>query len=412
VTRDGVTLTDRFDPFLDDIRSDPYPSYAALRDAAPVHWVKQHGFWVVSRYDDVAGVLRQPEAFSSELGMGALMRGELSEGSTPAATGTLDLSALRILIATDPPDHTTLRRIVSRPFTPSAIAGLEQRVREIARDCVDELIAADTRGEADIASALAEPLPVLVIAEMLGIPIERRPDFKRWSDAVVGVLSGNADIDAGQASMLEMVDFFTQIATERQRQPKDDLISVLVAGSEDGRLEPMEIVVFAILLLIAGNETTTNLLTNLLTALWVFPDVDAKLRADRSLVPAAVEEALRYDAPVQALLRGTRVPVEVAGTQVPADSLVMILFGSANRDTRTFENAAAFRLDRTNNQHLGFGAGIHLCLGAALARLEARVALDELLARTRSIQPRGPATRVDSFILRGLARLPVTLDVA
>ena len=407
-----MTLTDRFDPFLDDIRADPYPSYAALRDAAPVHWVRQHGFWVVSRYDDVAGVLRQPEAFSSELGMGALMRGELSEGSTPATTGTLDLSALRILIATDPPDHTTLRRIVSRPFTPSAIAGLEQRVREIARGCVDELIAADARGEADIASALAEPLPVLVIAEMLGIPIERRPDFKRWSDAVVGVLSGNADIDAGQASMLEMVDFFTQIATERQRQPKDDLISVLVAGSEDGRLEPMEIVVFAILLLIAGNETTTNLLTNLLTALWVFPDVDAKLRADRSLVPAAVEEALRYDAPVQALLRGTRVPVEVAGTQIPADSLVMILFGSANRDTRTFENAAAFRLDRTNNQHLGFGAGIHLCLGAALARLEARVALDELLARTRSIQPRGPATRVDSFILRGLARLPVTLDVA
>ena len=407
-----MTLTDRFDPFLDDVRADPYPSYAALRDAAPVHWVRQHGFWVVSRYDDVVGVLRQPEAFSSELGMGALMRGELSEGSTPAATGTLDLSALRILIATDPPDHTTLRRIVSRPFTPSAIAGLEQRVREIARDCVDGLIAANARGEADIASGLAEPLPVLVIAEMLGIPIERRPDFKRWSDAVVGVLSGNADIDAGRASMLEMVEFFTQIATERQQRPKDDLISVLVAGSEDGRLEPMEIVVFAILLLIAGNETTTNLLTNLLTALWVFPDVDAKLRADRSLVPAAVEEALRYDAPVQALLRGTRVPVEVAGTQIPADSLVMILFGSANRDTRTFENAAAFRLDRTSNQHLGFGAGIHLCLGAALARLEARVALDELLARTRSIQRRGPATRVDSFILRGFAHVPVTLDVA
>ena len=249
-------------------------------------------------------------------------------------------------------------------------------------------------------TALAEPLPVLVIAEMLGIPIERRPDFKRWSDAVVGVLSGNADIDAGQASMLEMVDFFTQIATERQRQPKDDLISVLVAGSEDGRLEPMEIVVFAILLLIAGNETTTNLLTNLLTALWVFPDVDSE-------APSRPEPGPRSRRRSTALRRAgagtaprTRVPVEVAGTQVPADSLVMILFGSTNRDTRTFENAAAFRLDRTNNQHLGFGTGIHLCLGAALARLEARVALDELLARTRSIQPRGPATRVDSFILR------------
>lgn len=412
MTRDSTTFIERFDPFLDDVRSDPYPSYAALRDAAPVHYVEQHGFWVVSRYDDVVGVLRQPEAFSSELGMGALMRGELSGGSGAAATGTLDLSVLRVLIATDPPDHTTLRRVVSRPFTPSAIAGLEQRVRDIARDCVDELIAADGRCEADIVSSVAEPLPVLVIAEMLGIPIERRPDFKRWSDAVVGVLSGNADIAAGQESMLEMVEFFTQIATERQHQPKDDLISVLVAGSEDGQLEPMEIVVFAILLLIAGNETTTNLVTNLLTALWMFPDAEAKLRADPSLVPKAVEEALRYDAPVQALLRGTRTPVDVAGTHLPADSLVMVLFGSANRDTRTFENAAAFKLDRANNQHLGFGAGIHLCLGAALARLEARVALDELLARTRSIEPRGPATRVDSFILRGLARLPVTLDVA
>lgn len=412
MTEDNVGLADRFDPFDDEIRSDPYPWYAALRDVAPVHYVERQGFWVISRYDDVAAVLRQPEAFSSELGMGALMRGELGTARSPAPTGTVDLSALRVLIATDPPDHTTLRRIVSRPFTPSSIARLEERVRAIARECVDDLLAANEDGDADIVTSVAEPLPVLVIAEMLGIPIERRPDFKRWSDSVVGVLGGNADLETGRENMLEMVEFFTGIAADRQRRPQDDLISVLVAGSEDGRLEPMEIVVFAILLLIAGNETTTNLLTNLLSALWSFPDADEQLRGDHALVPAAVEEALRYDGPVQALLRGTRAPVEVAGRMIPAQSLVMVLFGSANRDTETFEHAATFRLDRTSNPHVGFGAGIHLCLGAALARLETRVAVEEILGRTRSIAPRGAPTRVDTFILRGLTRLPVTVAVA
>ncbi len=412
MTRDNVRLTERFDPFDDQIRSDPYPSYAALRDVAPVHYVESHGFWVISRYDDVAAVLRQPEAFSSELGMGALMRGELSGASAPAPTGTLDVSALRVLIATDPPDHTALRRIVSRPFTPSSIARLEERVRAIARECVDDLIAANERGNADIVTSVAEPLPVLVIAEMLGIPSERRPDFKRWSDSVVGVLGGSADLETGREHMLEMVEFFTKIAGDRQRRPQDDLISVLVAGSDDGRLEPMEIVVFAILLLIAGNETTTNLLTNLLSALWIFPEADKQLRADHALVPAAVEEALRYDAPVQALLRGTRTSVGVAGRTIPAESLVMVLFGSANRDAGAFDKAAAFRLDRTSNPHLGFGAGIHLCLGASLARLETRVAIEEILGRTRGVSRRGTPTRVDSFILRGLSRLPVTLAVA
>lgn len=412
MTRDSVRLTERFDPFDDQIRSDPYPWYSALRDVAPVHYVQRQGFWVISRYDDVAAVLRQPEAFSSELGMGALMRGELSGARSPAPTGTLDLSALRVLIATDPPDHTTLRRIVSRPFTPSSIARLEERVRALARECVDDLIAANERGDADIVTSVAEPLPVLVIAEMLGIPSERRPDFKRWSDSVVGVLGGNAELETGREDMLEMVEFFTSIADDRQRRPQDDLISVLVAGSEDGRLEPMEIVVFAILLLIAGNETTTNLLTNLLSALWISPEADEQLRADHALVPAAVEEALRYDAPVQALLRGTRTSVEVAGRTIPAESLVMVLFGSANRDAEKFDNAAAFRLDRTSNPHLGFGAGIHLCLGAALARLETRVAIEEILGRTRGVSFRGTPTRVDSFILRGLSRLPVTLAVA
>jgi cytochrome P450 len=343
--------------------------------------------------------------------MGALMRGELSGQGPQTATGTLDLSALRVLIATDPPDHTTLRRIVSRPFTPSAIGRLEARIAQIARECVDALEATAQGGEGDLVAQLAEPLPVLVIAEMLGIPTERRAQFKEWSDRVVGVLSGSAAIDAGQQSMLEMVEFFSQIASERSRSPRDDLISVLVSGSEDGRLEPMEIVVFSILLLIAGNETTTNLLTALVTALWEHPDIDDALRDDPTLVAAAVEETLRYDAPVQALVRGTTADTKLGAAAIPEGSLVMVVFGSANRDERTFETADTFRIDRPDNPHVGFGAGIHLCLGAALARLEARLAMQELLRRPYRLQPRPGAERIDSFILRGFSRLPVSLAI-
>jgi cytochrome P450 len=410
MTVDQVALVREFDPFRADVRRDPYPYYAALRDHSPVHHLPDRDLWIVSRYEDVLAVLRQPGVFSSASGMGALMRGELSGQGTRTATGTLDLSALRVLIATDPPDHTTLRRIVSRPFTPSAIGGLEARVAQIARECVDALEATARGGEGDVVAQLAEPLPVLVIAEMLGIPTERRAQFKEWSDRVVGVLSGSAAIDAGQESMLEMVDFFSQIASERRQSPRDDLISVLVSGSDDGRLEPMEIVVFAILLLIAGNETTTNLITSLITALWDHPNIEDALRQDPALIATAVEEALRYDAPVQALVRGTLTRTELAGAEITEGSLVMVAFASANRDERAFESANAFRIDRQDNAHLGFGAGIHLCLGAALARLEARLAMQELLGRPYRLRPRPGAERIDSFILRGFARLPVALD--
>jgi cytochrome P450 len=412
MTVDQVALVREFDPFRADVRRNPYPYYAALRDHSPVHHLPDRNLWIVSRYEDVLAVLRQPGIFSSASGMGALMRGELSGQGARTATGTLDLSALRVLIATDPPDHTTLRRIVSRPFTPSAIGGLEARVAQIARECVDALEATARGGEGDFVAQLAEPLPVLVIAEMLGIPTARRAQFKEWSDRVVGVLSGSAPIDAGQESMLEMVDFFSQIASERRQSPRDDLISVLVSGSDDGRLEPMEIVVFAILLLIAGNETTTNLLTALVTALWDHPNIEDALRQDPALIANAVEESLRYDAPVQALLRGTLTRTELAGAEIPEGSLVMVAFASANRDERAFESANAFRIDRQDNAHLGFGAGIHLCLGAALARLEARLAMQELLGRPYRLRPRPGAERIDSFILRGFARLPVSLDAA
>lgn len=399
----------RYDPFAPEVAADPYPWYRALRDRAPVHYVEADNLYVVSRYDDVLSVLRQPRLFSSELGMGALMRGEASPRLARPRSGSIDVAALRVLIATDPPDHTTLRRIVSRPFTPRAIGELEPRVRDLAHSCVSELLAANDAGDADLVRHVAEPLPVLVIAEMLGIPPERRNDFKRWSDDVVGVLSGNADLERGQASMLEMFEFFTQAATERQRAPRNDLISLLVTGSEDGALSPTEIVVFCVLLLIAGNETTTNLLANWARAMFARPDLDVALRHHRELIPSAVEETLRYDGPVQALFRETREATSLANVDLPAHARVLILFGSANRDERHFPNPDEFRLDREPRDHVGFGAGIHLCLGAALARLEARVAIETLYARATTIGPRAEPEMIDSFILRGARRVPVQL---
>jgi cytochrome P450 len=405
----NITVDD-YDPFDPRIQHDPYPWYRALRDTEGCHLVEADEFYVVSRYEDVLEVLRQPRLFSSELGMGALMRGEISPRFARPRRQDVDIAALRVLIATDPPDHTTLRRLVGRGFTPRAIAQLEPRVRAIAGECLDQLLEAARSDEADLVRELAEPLPVLVIAELLGIPGERRGDFKRWSDDVVGVLSGRGDVDRAQASMAEMFEFFVTTSEERRRAPGDDLISALVASSEDGTLSAMEIVVFCVLLLIAGNETTTNLISNFMTVLFEHPDVEQRLRAEPNLIPAAVEEALRFDGPVQGLFRATREPARLRGTLLPANARVLVLFGSANRDGRQFSDPDRFVVERDPRDHVAFGAGIHLCLGAALARLEARVALETLLARTRAIAPRPGAARVDSFILRGFVRVPIAVD--
>lgn len=401
---------DRYDPFDPDIQADPYPWYRLLRSQPGLHYVEADHFSVVSRYQDVLEVLRQPRLFSSELGMGSLMRGEVSPRlARPVTRNTdVDIATLRILIATDPPDHTMLRRLVSRGFTPRAIAALEPRIRRIADSCVDSLLAASEIGEADFVRHLAEPLPVLVIAELLGIPGERRVDFKRWSDDVVGVLSGGGDTERAQHSMTEMFEFFVVTAEERRRRPAGDLISALVEQSDEGTLEPLEIVTFCILLLIAGNETTTNLLGNFMTVLFGLAELDERLRHEPRLIPAAIEETLRYDGPVQGLLRQTREPATLAGTDLAAGARVLVLFGAANRDDDQFPEPDRFRPERDPRDHVGFGAGIHLCLGAALARLEARIALEQLFARTTQIEPIGPATRVNSFILRGFHRMPVT----
>lgn len=398
-------------PFDSEVVSDPYPYYRALRADDPVHHDEIDDLYLVTRYDDVHAVLRDPATYSSALGMGELTRGGLAASTSGGRPPSfqLDLAGMRVLIATDPPDHTKLRAMVSRAFTPRTIAALEPRIRETCEAMVDDLLDAAGRGEADLVQQLAYPFPVVVIAELLGIPGERRADFKRWSDWLVGSLSGAWDPGRSQEAGVEMFQFFTETVAERTARPGDDLISLLVTkGSEgDDVLQPAEIVMFCILLLIAGNETTTNLIGNAVHALWDHPDELRRLAADPSQVPAAVEEALRYAGPVQALLRGTTTETELAGVRLPKRARVMIVFASANRDERVFSDPDRFVVNRSPNNHLGFGWGIHHCLGGSLARLEARIAGETLLARVRSIEPAGEAEPLNSFLLRGYRRIPV-----
>jgi cytochrome P450 len=300
---------------------------------------------------------------------------------------------------------------LSRAFTPKAIAELEPHLREVCEGLVDDLIVASADGRGDLVEQVAFPFPVIVIAELLGIPPERRDDFKRWSDALVGALSGDWNPVEAQQTIGEMFVYLADMVERRRHDPGDDLISRLVGGVEPDdpdALSFVEITLFAILLLVAGNETTTNLIGNAAAAFAAHPDQANLLSQRPDLLPAAIEEVLRWDAPVQGLFRATTRPVTLAGVDLPADALVLVSFASANRDSRHFDDADCFDIERRSTDHLAFGHGIHYCLGASLARLEARIIGETLLRRGVHLVPLGGAERIDSVILRGFARFPVS----
>ena len=378
-----------YNPFDTSTADNPYPAYAALRDHDPVHYTPVLQAWILSRYDHVVAALRDHDRFSSAP----------LNGGAPG---------FRFLIGSDPPDHTTLRRLVNRPFHPNAIAAMEPRIRAICNELVDDLIAHNEKGAADLIEHVGYPLPVIVIAEMMGIPPERRDDFKRWSDAMLGGLSPDFDRSQGAVAAMEMFSYFNEVIAERREKPGDDLLSLLVGGKEP--LSNQELLMFCMLLLVAGNETTTNLVSNGALALFENADAVRRLREDRALVPQAIEEALRYDAPVQCLWRLTRTEVEIDGTTIPEGAQVMVLYGSANRDERHFASPDSFDIDRRPTDHVAFGAGIHLCLGASLARLEARVVTETLLDRTRHMERTGPGERIHNMIVRGMRSIPVKFE--
>jgi cytochrome P450 len=382
-----------YNPFLPEVKANPYPYYAQLRDEAPVYQIEGLGILAISRYDDVLFAINHPELFSSE----------------GFSNTNINDQPAKMMIFSDPPDHTRLRNLVNRAFTPKMVADLEPRIRQITDDLVSRIV---EKGETDLIADLAIPLPVTIIAEMLGVDPAHKEDFKRWSDWIVDEFMGEIPEDRREAHTADMEAFqafFDSAVAERQERPTNDLIGALVrAEAEERALTPGEVLAFIVLLLVAGNETTTNLIGNAIVALLDNPDQLALLRADPALIPNAVEEALRYDAPVQFLFRRTTRDVEIGGTTIPEGSMVIVLFGSANRDERRYVDAEHFDVTRDASGHVGFGHGIHFCLGAPLARLEGRIALEALIGRLPGLRRvEETVDQVPAFFLRGPRRLPL-----
>jgi len=407
-----------FDPYTAFRLTDPLPVYRWLRDEAPAHYVEDADLWVVTRYDDCLEVLRDPELFSSRLGMRTAFsqtrRRLHDDDAEEDPFGAMGDYELRVLIAIDPPDHVRLRRLLSRPFTPREIAAHEQWMRPVCEDRFEELLAADAGDGADWVRDFTWPFPVLVIGELMGIPASMRDDFKRWSDDLIGTFVGGTDgSDRRIESLVEMVAFFAETIERRRARPETDLISMLIekTAADDEPLTAEELVMFCILLLVAGNETTTNLLSNVAKVMAADPSVLAALHADPGLIPTTVEEALRFESPVQAVPRGTTRPTRIAGADLPADAVVLAHVGAANHDDRHFEDPERFDLRRPDNDHLGFGSGVHLCLGAPLARLEARIALETLSRRVEAIELAAPPVPTGGLLLRGSSSMPARLHL-
>ncbi len=378
-----------YNPFNPETIADPFSEYRNLRTDTPVYKSEEHGFWVVSRYDDVTRVLRDHENFSSTAGVGTEWR------------------PVPMMISVDPPEHTHLRRMAQREFTPRAINAWESRVSALVDGLLETFVA---NGGGDLVPNLAYPIPIGVIAEMLGVPFEDREDFKRWSDDTIDALGGGLDPETSlrvETSVFEFAQYFMDAMTKRRDAPGDDLLSMLIDPANGETLSNNDLVSFAILLLVAGNETTTNLIGNLVLALAMNPDQWNLLKADPSLVPAAIEEALRFDSPIQGFFRNTLKATEVRGVTIPAEQKVMVLYGSANRDERKYPDPDRFLVQRNPLDHVAFGSGIHLCLGAPLARMEGSLFLRGLLARVESIELDGDVTRTNNPLLRGVSHLPV-----
>ena len=382
------------DPIPHAISDDPHPLYSVLREEHPVHYVEHRDLWVLSRHEDILSAIKNPEVFSSTGGV-------VPSGFTPENP---------TLIVLDPPEHTQMRKAVMRAFTPRRMAAMSERVRGFARQLLDDLPAsADAKGEVDAFEGFTDPLPIYVMAELLGVDAAERPMFKRCGDAIV--YSSGADPETLMAAQRELTDYLQTVFEARRAEPRDDLISLLLTSSEEGRaLDHGELLGLCFLLLVAGTETTTSALGNAMLLLERHPEARKQLIEEPSLIPSAVEEILRFDPPVQGLSRVVKRDIEIRDRKIPAGSRVHLLYASANRDPRVFDEPDRFDIHRKQNNHLSFGFGIHFCLGASLARLELQIGLEELLARAPGYRlDLSGLERLPSDTNRGFARLPTSL---
>jgi cytochrome P450 len=385
---------------------EPFEAFQYLRERCPLHREDDHDppFFVLSRYDDIVEVIKQPHVWGNGDGPGIFFQ----EGG--------------VLGAADDPDHVRHRRLLRRAFLPTAISKLEPRVAAVADELFDQIV---PLGQGDFIDLYAFPFPALIVAELIGVEPDDRDQFRRWSVAVIEALAGG-DMQ-GYDDATQSIWRYVDVRLEEREQVLDaadlppgadpigtvlpeDILSFLLIARRRGDLSPSETQRLAHQLLVAGHETTTSLLGLMLYRLIEFPEVMARLRSDPTLIDVAIEEALRFDSPVQGLFRTSREDTELLGQRIPARTKMQLLYASGNRDASHWNDPDEFRLDRDINQlrqHLAFGWGIHLCIGAPLARLEARLTFERVLRRMGDIELAGKPQRNESYVLRGLTSLPV-----
>jgi cholest-4-en-3-one 26-monooxygenase len=378
----------------------PHATFKLLRAESPVHWnaMGEDGFWSILRYKDVFDVSLDTKTFSAARA-GVILRDhqpeeyELQKG---------------LLVNMDPPVHTKHRRLVSLGFSGKVIRNIEAHVRDITREILDDVA---PLGRCDFVDRVSAELPLQVIVEMVGVPKEDRRKVLEWTNKMIAFDDpeyGAAAPEVGQIAAAELFMYANELAEDRAKNPKDDLVSILMQAEVDGeRLSRADFSSFFMLLLVAGNETTRNLISGGLLALIEHPEQRARLMADRALLPTAIEEMLRWVSPVNVFRRTATRDTEVGGQPISEGEKVALFYASANRDEAAFENPDTFDIGRTPNDHLAFGIGPHFCLGANLARLEIRVMFEELLRRLPDIELDGPAERLRSYFINGIKRMPV-----
>ena len=385
-----------YNPYAYETHEDPYPVYRELRERAPLYRNESLGFWALSRHADVLAGFKDSARLSSSFGV-SLDLSAYHEG----ADSTMSFLAM------DPPRHTRMRALVSRGFTPRRIAELEGRIRALAQHYIERFRA---DGGCDFIADFAGRLPMDVVCEMLGVPAADRDRLRGWADAVVHREPGVTDVPPeGLQAAAKMLQYFGELVADRENHPTDDLTGALLGAEIDGdRLDPREVLGFLFLMVVAGNETTTKLLGNAVYWLSRNPTERARLNADPTLIPQWVEETLRYDSSTQALVRRVAYEFEIYGQKVREGDRLVLLVGSGNRDDRVFDDPDRFDLGRNTTAMLSFGQGTHFCLGAALARLEARVALEEVQKSLPDLEVDvAGSRRIHSVNVRGFASLPI-----
>ncbi len=395
------------EPFSAEMLADPYPSYRAMRERGPVLRDPSGTHWVVTGYAEARVVLTDPR-FGEAAGRGGRIRLSLTNVESDGRLGRVET-----MLSQDPPEHTRLRRLVSKAFTPRSVELLRARIQEIVDDLLDGV---EGRPEFDLISELAWPLPITVIAEMLGVPPEDRTSFKRWSDEMIATLGGRSMgtevLDQARQANRELAEYFSSVIAERRKSLRGDLISGLVAAEERGDvLSEDEILGTLALLLVAGNETTTHLIGNGMLALFRHPQELARLREDLSLLPSAVDELLRYTGPVLTTRRVARADVKLGGETISRGEVVVATVAAANHDPWKYAHPDRLDIGRQATDHLAFGDGIHFCLGAPLAHAEAEIAIGTLLRRFPRLrllddEPQWGGT----FAIRGVTSLRLSLQ--